>query len=52
MTSDALKWARKQGLNCELDIMAAQLRSQQWAQIARGIQVLLLSLILARLLSM
>jgi hypothetical protein len=26
MTSNALKWARKQGLNCELDIMAETLR--------------------------
>jgi hypothetical protein len=26
MTSKALEWARKQGLNCEQDIMAATLR--------------------------
>ena len=26
MSSKVLAWARKQGLNCELDIMAAQLR--------------------------
>lgn len=27
-TSTSLAWARKQGLNCELDIMAEQLRMQ------------------------
>lgn len=28
MTSKSLKWARKQGLNCEMDIMSQQLRMQ------------------------
>jgi hypothetical protein len=37
MTSDALKWARKQGLNCELDIMAATL--QQLCRLSIGVGI-------------
>jgi hypothetical protein len=33
--SKPLTWAREQGLNCELDIMAEQLRMQCNAQIQR-----------------
>ncbi len=34
-TSTSLSWARKQGLNCEQDIMAEQLRMQCQAQLCR-----------------
>jgi hypothetical protein len=46
MTSKALTWARKQGLNCELDIMAAQLRMQCFHQVQGWIVIAVLLAIL------
>ena len=45
MTSKALKWAREQGLNCELDIMAQHLRMECLANIWRAVQTVILVLI-------
>ena len=46
MQSKALIWARKQGLNCEMDIMAQQLRMQCRSQTLGLLRNILLVLIL------
>lgn len=40
--SKELRWARKQGLDCEQDLMAAQLRVSCFAQTLRVAQTVLL----------
>ncbi len=44
-TSTSLAWARKQGLNCEQDIMSQQLRVECFANTWRALQTVILTLI-------